>query len=268
MECGAVLRARNNYGASRRLFSVSFPVVNWPQQCAVVIPCRNEARAIASLVREVRAHLPHVIVVNDGSVDDTAAQAAGAGAEVMGGAAIPGKGAALRAGWQRAQERGFAWVLCLDGDGQHAAVDIPQFLACAESTAASLIVGNRMNQAEQMPWLRRFVNRWMSRRLSRLAGHDLPDSQCGFRLLRLAALDRVPLRADQFEIESEQLLAFLAAGERVEFVPVQVIYRLEQSKIHPWRDTLRWFRWRRRWLKSSAPPQSVAIQNKTRPSPR
>lgn len=242
--------------------------MNWPQQCAVVIPCRNEARAIAALVREVRAQLPHVIVVNDGSTDDTAAQAAGAGAEVVAGAEIPGKGAALRIGWQRARERGFAWALCLDGDGQHAAADIPAFLACAETADVSLVVGNRMNRAGEMPWLRRWVNRWMSRRLSRLAGHELPDSQCGFRLLRLAALDRVVLRADQFEIESEQLLAFLTAGERVEFVPVQVIYRTEQSKIHPWRDTLRWFRWRRQWLKSSAPPQSGARQNKTGPSPR
>ena len=102
-----------------------------------------------------------------------------------------------------------------------------------------------------MPPLRRLVNRWMSRRLSALAGFALPDSQCGFRLVRLAALEKIQLTATQFEIESEQLLAFLAAGERVEFVPVQVIYRAEQSKIHPLRDTLRWFRWRRRWRESS-----------------
>ena len=264
----AVLTVRNNKGAAGRVFGVSFLSVNWPQQCAVVIPCRNEARAIASLLLEVRVHLPHVFVVNDGSTDDTAAQAAGAGAEVVAGVGTPGKGAALRAGWQRAREQGFAWALCMDGDGQHAAADISAFLACAETTAASLVVGNRMNHAEQMPWLRRLVNRWMSRRLSGLAGRELPDSQCGFRLLRLDALDRVVLRADQFEIESEQLLAFLAAGERVEFVPVQVIYRTEQSKIHPFRDTVRWFRWRRQWLQSSAPPQSGARQNKTGPSPR
>ena len=116
-----------------------------------------------------------------------------------------------------------------------------------------------------MPFIRRVVNRWMSRRLSGLAGQALPDSQCGFRLVRLDVLARIPLRADRFEIESEQLLAFLSAGERAEFVPVQVIYRGERSKIHPLRDTLRWFRWRRQWQASSSPSQSAAPRNTTGP---
>ena len=289
--------------------------VNWPEHCAVIIPCRNEARFIAKLVREVRALLPNVIVVNDASTDATAEQAASAGAEVISHQLAQGKGAALRTGWNRARERGFAWALCMDGDGQHAPADIMKFLECAErddaaartlvgqvpspakvspaptpadsqrqpgavaglrqpgaavprSAGASLIVGNRMNEANKMPLVRRTVNRWMSRKLSALAGRELPDSQCGFRLLRLAALDRVQLRATQFEIESEQLLSFIAAGEPVEFVPVQVIYRAERSKIHPLRDTLRWFRWRREWLKSSARRQSGESRNTNKPSRR
>jgi glycosyltransferase involved in cell wall biosynthesis len=232
----------------------------------VIIPCRNEARFIAPLVREIRALLPRIIVVNDASTDATATEAASAGAEVMAHETARGKGAALRTGWERAQTSGFTWVLCMDGDGQHAATDISKFLECAERTEASLIVGNRMHEAHKMPLLRRMVNRWMSRRLSVLARQELPDSQCGFRLLRLAALERIELRATQFEIESEQLLAFIAAGERVEFVPVQVIYRAERSKIHPWRDTLRWFRWRRQWRASSARPQSSASRNTISPS--
>jgi glycosyltransferase involved in cell wall biosynthesis len=240
--------------------------VNWPEQCAVIIPCRNEASFIAPLVREIRALLPSVIVVNDASTDATATEATSAGAEVISHDTACGKGAALRTGWNRAQQRGFAWALCMDGDGQHAAADIPEFLACAERTEASLVVGNRMGEAHKMPRFRRAVNRWMSRKLSALAGQEFPDSQCGFRLLRLAALDRIELRATQFEIESEQLLAFIAAGERVEFVPVQVIYRAERSKIHPWRDTLRWFQWRRQWRESSARRQSSGNRNTISPS--
>ena len=101
-----------------------------------------------------------------------------------------------------------------------------------------------------------------------MAGRDLPDTQCGFRLVRLDVLARVPLRTNQFEIESEQLLGFIAAGERVEFVPVQVIYRAERSKIHPLRDTLRWFRWRRQWRQGASPPQSDASRNTIEPSRR
>lgn len=230
--------------------------MNWPQECVVITPCHNEARFIAPLVREIRAFLPHVIVVNDASTDATASEAAGAGAQVISHDVARGKGAALRTGWQSARERGFAWALCMDGDGQHVPADIPRFLENAERTGASLVVGNRMNEASKMPLLRRLVNRWMSSKLSALAGQSLPDSQCGFRLLRLAALEKIELRATQFEIESEQLLAFAAAGERIEFVPVQVIYRAERSKIRPLRDTVRWFRWRRDWQDASSRRQS------------
>ena len=154
-----------------------------------------------------------------------------------------GKGAALQAGWRHALERGFKWGLTLDGDGQHSPEDIPRFFACAESKAVALVVGNRMADAGHMPPLRRFVNRWMSKQLSKIAGQPLPDSQCGFRLIRLDAWAALPITAKHFEIESDMLLAFLAAGWGVEFVPIRVIYKGERSKIHPWRDTVRWFRW-------------------------
>jgi glycosyltransferase involved in cell wall biosynthesis len=231
----------------------------------VVIPCRNEARFIGSLVRSVREFLPNVIVVNDASTDSTAAEAEAAGAEVLSHATAQGKGAALKTGWARARERGCQWVLCMDGDGQHAPNDIPKFLSAAEQGSVSLVVGNRMGEAHKIPWLRRLVNRWMSWRLSSLAGQSLPDSQCGYRLVKLAALERIALRANQFEIESEQLLAFIAAGQRVAFVPVEVIYRTERSKIHPLRDTLRWFRWRREWREISATQKSTAPRNTNEP---
>ncbi len=208
-----------------------------------MIPCLNEAMTIVSLVRAVHAHLPRVIVVDDGSSDNTAQLAAGAGAGVVRHAKPRGKGAALAAGWLRAKECGCQWALSMDGDGQHAPDDIPRLLNCAERTGASLVVGNRMENARAIPWVRRTVNRWMSRRISRLTGRSLPDTQCGFRLMNLEAWSQVHLNADHFEIESELLCRFIAAGQRFAFVPVQVIYRNEQSKIRPVRDTHRWFRW-------------------------
>jgi glycosyltransferase involved in cell wall biosynthesis len=226
--------------------------VNWTDECAAIVPCLNEAQAIGPLVRGIRQFVSTVIVVDDGSTDATAQEARAAGAEVVRHQSSLGKGSALRAGWSIAQQRGFKWALTLDGDGQHAPEDIPNFFAAAEQGSASLIIGNRMDDSAKMPIVRRIVNRWMSRKLSRIAGQTLPDSQCGFRFVNLDALTRVPLHAMHFEIESEQVLAFAAAGERIAFVPIRVIYRTEQSKIHPLRDTLRWFRWLRQWRRISA----------------
>jgi len=225
--------------------------VNWPAECAAVVPCLNEAQSIGALIHAIQAHVPTVIVVDDGSTDHTADLASAAGADVVRRSTPSGKGAALRDGWERARRRGFSWVIMLDGDGQHGPSDIPRFFASAERTGATLVIGNRMHSPARMPFVRRVVNQWMSRRLSRLAGLNLPDSQCGFRLARLDLLAALPLHADHFETESEQVLAFVAAGQRVEFVDIPVIYRSERSKIHPLRDTLRWFRWLRQWQAAS-----------------
>jgi glycosyltransferase involved in cell wall biosynthesis len=212
-------------------------------KCAAIIPCFNEQATIASVARSVSPQVGHVIVIDDGSTDRTALEAEKAGAEVIRHASNKGKGQALRAGMLRARELNFEWALTLDGDGQHTADDIPKFFDCISKTSAKLVVGNRMSAAHKMPWLRRVVNRWVSRRLSAAAGQKFPDSQCGFRLVDLQAWSELQLRTTRFEVESEWLLAFARAGFRVEFVPIQVIYKDEQSKIHPIRDTIRWFRW-------------------------
>ena len=219
-------------------------VIDWQRQCAAVIPCFNEAPGIGTVVAQVRRHLPKVIVVDDGSTDATAECARLAGAETLRLAKNSGKGAALKSGWRRARELGFSWVLLLDGDGQHAAEDIPRFFACAGETGSALVVGNRMGDCAAMPWLRRTVNQWMSRRISHMTGAALPDSQCGFRLVHLETLSHLTLHANRFEIESAMLVAFLNAHRRIEFVPIQTIYHGRPSKIKPFADTARWLRWR------------------------
>ncbi len=237
--------------------------MDWSHQCVAVIPCFNEARRVADVIRGVQKHLPGVIVVDDGSTDGTARIARGAGAEVLRHETNLGKGAALRAAFGRARERGFRWVIMLDGDGQHAAEEMPVFFKCAQDSFASLVVGNRMRDVAAMPWLRWFVNRWMSRRLSQMAGVALPDSQCGFRLVNLEAYARVPLTTQRFEVESEMLVSFVAAGHRVEFVPVRTIYKNEASKIHPLLDAWRWFNW---WWKLSRSRKAETMGSSLRPA--
>lgn len=218
--------------------------VNWPSECVVIIPCLNEARRIAPLVTEVRLHLPRVYVIDDGSTDETGRLAELAGATVLRHSQTSGKGTALQTGLRRAHADGFAWALLMDGDGQHAPADIARFLRTAENTQCRLVVGNRMADPRGMPWVRRLVNWWMSRKLSKLAGCRMPDTQCGFRLLQLKAWAAVSITARHFEVESEMLLAFARAGFKPQFVPVQSIYGAERSKINPLQDTWRWFRWR------------------------
>jgi glycosyltransferase involved in cell wall biosynthesis len=211
--------------------------------CAAVIPCLNERVGIAGLVAALRQQLPRVLVVDDGSEDDTAVLARTAGATVLRHGRNLGKGVALQTGLAQARSLGFDWALTLDGDGQHAPGDLPVFLQSAACTGARLIIGNRMRQAPAIPWLRRQVNRWMSCQLSRRAGRHLPDTQCGFRLIHLKTWAGLSLSTEHFEIESEMLMAFLAARHPVEFVPIRVIGRSRRSHIRPVIDTLRWWKW-------------------------
>lgn len=219
--------------------------MDWKNACAVVIPCLNEAKAIGQVVTEVRPMLPNILVVDDGSTDNTAAVATSVGAAVLRHQKPCGKGAALRDGWAEAQRRGFSWALSMDGDGQHASADLPKFLARAEQGDVALVSGNRMHDLAAMPFVRRCTNRFMSACLSRVAAVPLPDSQCGYRLMRFDAWARVPVNTKSFEIESEILVQFARAGFGIAFVPITVIYGDERSKIRPVRDTLRWFRWLR-----------------------
>lgn len=217
--------------------------MDWARIAGAVIPCRDEAQTIADVVRGVKAVLSKVVVVDDGSSDGTASEAAGAGAEVVRLGVNRGKGAALAVGLARLLEMGYEWGLVLDGDGQHNPAQAPRFFAAVERESARLVVGNRMAEAGQMPWLRLLVNRVMSRLISAGCGQSLPDTQCGFRLVQLGSWQMAGLRAERYQVESEWLVEFLARGWPVAFVPVSAVYKTGASKIHPVVDTVRWLQW-------------------------
>lgn len=208
--------------------------------CAL-IPAYNEGQRIAAVVRDVQAVCPNVVVVDDGSPDDTAAVAEAAGATVLVHAVNSGKGAALNTGFQHAREQGYTFVVTMDGDGQHAASDIPSFVEMFSKGDVSVVIGNRMSDTATMPLIRRFTNRFMSWLLSRRMGQFVPDTQNGFRLYQTDVIPEMRVGASGFAAESEILLELAERGVKMGAVPIQVIYGDEKSKIHPFRDTLKFF---------------------------
>ncbi len=203
----------------------------------VLIPARNEAAAIARVVRDcLRAGFP-VRVIDDASRDDTARLAAAAGANVL---PLPGphhgKTAALRHGLARLAPD-IDWIIFMDGDGQHRPADLDRFWRAR--LHADLVVGNRLPDAARMPRLRRWTNRLMS---AALRPSGILDSQCGLRLVRRAWLDAWLPRGHHFQFETELALLATRRPCRVVNLPIPALYAGEQSKIVPARDALNFAR--------------------------
>lgn len=213
---------------------------------AVVIPAFREAAAIAEVVRGARRHVSSVLVVDDCSPDATAEQARAAGATVLRHPVNRGKGAALKTGFAWLAEQGYTHGITLDGDGQHNTDEIPGFLAMLADSRADVVLGNRFTDLRGMPLVRRAVNRGMSWLISRICRCPIPDSQCGFRALRVALPAIQAAQSNHYDYETEVLVLAARAGASIRSVPVRTIYRGETSKIRPVRDTLRFLKLLRR----------------------
>ncbi|PYK07011.1 MAG: glycosyltransferase family 2 protein [Verrucomicrobia bacterium] len=219
-------------------------------RAAAIIPAYREEKHIGDVVRRTRKQLDHVLVVDDGSSDRTAQCAREAGAEVIVQNRNRGKGEAIKTGLRHRLDRQFMHVIILDGDGQHLPEEIERFMsAAALAEDRSLFLGNRMNNLAAMPFVRRVVNRYMSNRISRTCGQDIPDTQCGFRMLDRQLIPELLVGARRFDYETEMLIIASRKGYRIESVPITTIYSDEVSSIHPVRDTLRFFKLMRRYSK-------------------
>ena len=210
---------------------------------AVIIPAYQEEKHVGGVVLRTRAQVEHVLVVDDGSSDRTALHAREAGAEVIVHPENRGKGETIKTGLHHWFDRGFEFVVILDADGQHRPEEIDRFVAAASgSRQPRLLIGNRMDDVARMPALRRFVNRYMSSQISRLCGQDIPDTQCGFRMLHRELIPEMFGGAERFDYETEMLIFASRKGYRIESVPISTVYSDEVSSIHPVRDTLRFFK--------------------------
>ncbi len=220
-----------------------------------IIPAYGEGRFIGQVVRQVLQYVQAVLVIDDGSPDNTATEAETAGAKVIRHGTNLGKGAALKTGLQYAVSIEAAFFLFLDGDGQHDPAEIPAFIEAINCSNADLVVGNRMRNLESMPLIRRWTNQFMSWQIGRICKIPIPDSQCGFRLARKELLPVLMAPTNRFEFESESIILAARQGFRLEFVPIRTIYTDQHSKIRPLRDTLRYLRLIRRYHDSGRRPK-------------
>ncbi|MBE7552197.1 MAG: glycosyltransferase family 2 protein [Anaerolineales bacterium] len=215
-----------------------------------LIPAYNESLHIAGVVAGALVHLP-VLVVDDGSTDDTAAQAQAAGATVLIQNPNQGKGAALQAGFRWAMAEGYEAVITLDADGQHNPVELPKFIQAYQTPPADLIIGRR--DFSQMPPVRRLANWLGGLGYSWAVGQRIFDNQSGYRLisrrLLAALLDRNLERG--FEYEVEMITICVRRGFKLAWVPIQTIYAGEASHIQPVQHTKNFLRllWRTRQMR-------------------
>lgn len=214
---------------------------------AAVIPAYQEEKHIADVARRARAQLDRVLVVDDGSTDNTAAEARAGGAAVIVHSENRGKGESIKTGLHHWLDGGVEYVVLLDADGQHLPEEIARFAAAAETNGAKIFLGCRMNDTASMPFVRRAVNRYMSNKISRACGQRIPDTQCGFRMLHRDVIPEILGGAHRFDYETEMLIVASRNGHRIEAVPITTVYSDEVSSIHPVRDTLRFLKLMRRY---------------------
>ena len=209
---------------------------------AAVIPAYRAAATVGEVVRGARAHCARVVVIDDGSDDDTGLRARAAGAEVRRHGANAGKGAAIVTGLHALEAAGVGRALILDADGQHLPSQIPALLTASDAVPGAIVVGVRRKEGQTIARLNRFGN-WVADRLLRtIAGQALPDTQSGFRIYPVAATLALGTRGTRYDFETEVLLRAARRGMPLLGVPVEVYYPPVAERVShfkPGRDTLR-----------------------------
>ncbi len=207
-----------------------------------MVPAFNAGRTIGGVIQRIQRVTPGatILVVDDGSDDDTAARALAARAAVATHEYNQGKGRALATGLGAALALdGIDYLITLDADGQHPPEAIAALLAPLIAGTADLIVGARAREAGVMPAGRRFTN-WLSSALvSRATGARVPDSQSGYRAMTRAVADAVRPSGRRYEFETEFLLDAAARGFRIGDVAIPAVYEGEESHFRYFADTMR-----------------------------
>ncbi|RPI99718.1 MAG: glycosyltransferase family 2 protein [Chloroflexi bacterium] len=205
-----------------------------------LIPAYNEAERLGGVIDAAKQQLS-VLVVDDGSTDNTAAVAESAGVEVIRQQPNQGKGVALRTGFRWALDHGVDAVVTLDADGQHDPAEIFKFLDLYAIRQPDLIIGER--QFTKMPFPRNLSNtfgRWL---FSKALGQTVCDNQSGYRLISRRLMEAtLDSREGGFEFEVEMIVTCVRRGYSLAGVPIRTIYAGQGSHIKPVPQTIHFFR--------------------------
>lgn len=211
--------------------------------CVVLIPTYNNAGTLLQVIDDVRRYANDIMVVNDGSTDNTAdLLATQSDLRVIAYERNRGKGYALKRGLREAARIGYAYAITIDSDGQHYANDIAVFVEAAERSANTLFVGARNLQAENMPSQNTFANKFSNFWFWAETGTHLADTQSGFRLYPLAEITKMHFITSRYEFEVEVLVRAAWKGLKVENVPIKVYYPHADERVshfRPLRDFTR-----------------------------
>ncbi|MFN2375404.1 MAG: glycosyltransferase family 2 protein [Candidatus Binatia bacterium] len=209
---------------------------------AALVPALDCASTIADVVAGVLGHVRDVLVIDDGSGDDTGPLAAAAGAEVLRHPTRRGKGCALQSGIDWAAARGFTHVVTVDGDGQHLASELSILLEACRQDPTAIVLGERSREGHDISPMKLFGNRFANRWVEIASGRSFEDTQSGFRIYPVAATRALGGHAAHYGFETEVLIRALRSGTPVVCRTVKVYYPpadLRVSYYRPWIDTIR-----------------------------
>lgn len=186
-----------------------------------VIPVHNESKNVQEVIQKVKKLTPNVIVVDDGSIDNTAEIAEAEGVTVLSHKVNLGKGAALKTGCDFAVRSGAKNLVVLDGDGQHAAEEIPLFI---EKLAYNDIVFGCRQQKKRMPFVLKFGNNFINWMFTALYGLKVEDTQSGYRAFTSEAYKKIRWQASDYFMETEMMINTKKYGLKYIQIPIRTIY--------------------------------------------
>jgi glycosyltransferase involved in cell wall biosynthesis len=194
-------------------------------KACILVPTFNNAKTLALLLKDLELYHSHIIVVNDGSTDETETLLMSFdGIHIVGYSPNRGKGFALRQGFIEARKQGYDYALSIDSDGQHDVKDLPKFLEKLDANPGALIIGARNMEQNSVPAKSSFGHRFSNFWYRVETGISLPDTQSGYRCYPVRRFEDMRFFTNRFEFEIEVIVRAAWKGIPVLFVPVSVYY--------------------------------------------